>query len=261
MGMAAIPTRTAGYTDAIEAIEAELELQLDVTRAEAFVDHMTTAGLVDCEQVLDLLKLVEHEGQRPELVSQGPEEVYLASAQQVGVREGEHAPTFFQGRIMMPPGTVSVQLRFAMEGGGGFMGEQQEAPELTAVLRDGAPIDFSFDDGRVTFNEDARLYPVVMQGQDALLDVGGLDTACGGPLYVSLGTKTGGGRLSDFNVAVEWDDDLARTCEPETTEPPPVDPGGAATPEGCGCSQSDAASLLWVLVVLVGLRSRKLLFA
>ena len=102
IGMAAIPVQSAGYTDAVEAIEAELELQLDLERAEAFVEHMSNAGLVNCEQVLDLLKVVEHEGQRPELVSTGPEEVYLAGAQQVGVREGQHAPTFFQGRIMMP---------------------------------------------------------------------------------------------------------------------------------------------------------------
>ena len=261
LGMAAIPTRAAGYTDAIEAIAVELELQLNAQQAEAFLTHMTNAGLVDCERVMDLLKVVEHEGQRPELVSQGPEEVFLAGAQQVGVREGQHAPTFFQGRIMMPPGTVSVQLRFAMEGSGGFMGEEQDAPELTAVLRDGAPIDFQFDDGRVTFNDDARLYPIVMQGQDAVLDVGGLDTACGGPLYVSLGTKTGGGRLSDFNVSVEWDDDLARQCEPEPDEELPSTPEGAVTPQGCGCAETDSSGLLGILLLLVGLRARKLLFA
>ena len=261
MGMAAIPTQMAGYTDAADAIAAELELQLDVARAESFIEHMTQAGLIDCERVLDLLKLVEHEGQRPEMVSQGPEEVHLAGAQQVGVREGEHAPTFFQGRIMMPPGTVSVQLRFSMAGGGDFMGQQQEAPELTAVLRDGAPIEFNYDDGRVSYNDDARLYPVVVQGEGGLLEVDGLDTACGGPLYVSLGTKTGGARLGDFNVAVEWDDDLARSCVPETTDEPDAVPSGAATPEGCGCSGSDAGGLAWVLLVLMALRGRKLLFA
>ena len=51
-----------------------------------------------------------------------------------------------------------------MGGGGGFMGEEQDAPELTPYSGTAHPSTFSLMTD-ATFNDDARLYPIVMQGR------------------------------------------------------------------------------------------------